>query len=86
VKRYTMLSKNFFRQLARGEAVSYFEFFIEATDEKIIVRAPDKDGSQVEFHYRRKAGELYGFSKDQLASIFAGREKPVYTIRLKAAR
>lgn len=86
MKRYTALSKNFFRQLSRGEAVSYFEFSVEATDEKIIVRGPGKEGNTVEFHYRRKAGELYGFSKDQFTSIFAGREKPTYTIRLKSAR
>lgn len=86
MKRYTSLSKNFFRQLARGEEVSYYELSVEATEEKIIVRGPGKEGKMTEFHYRRKPGDLYGFSKEQFSGIFRGRERPVYTIRLRAAR
>jgi hypothetical protein len=86
LKRYTSLSKNFFRQLARGEEVVYHEFAVEATEEKIVVRGPGREGHTMELHYRRKSGEHYGFSKEQFSGIFAGWEKPVYTIRLRAAR
>jgi hypothetical protein len=86
VKRYSALSKNFFRQLARGEAVAYFDMEVEASEEKIIVRSPDKEGLTVEFHYRRKTGDQYGFSKEQLSGIFAGHERPLYSVRLRAAR
>ncbi len=86
MKSYTALTKNFFRSLARGEPVVYLGFEVVATDEKIIVRGPGREGQDVEFHYRRKPGEFYGFSKDQLAAILASHEKPLYTIRLRAAR
>lgn len=86
MKRYSALSKNFFRQLARGEAVAYFDLEVEATEEKIIIRRPDKEGQTFEFHYRRKPGDHYGFSKEQLTGIFAGHERPLYSVRLRAAR
>lgn len=86
MKRYSALSKNFFRQLARGEAVAYFDLEVEATGEKIVVRRPGEEGLTVEFHYRREPGDQYGFSKEQLSGIFAGRARPLYSVRLRAAR
>lgn len=85
MKQYTALTKNFFRQLARGESVSYRGCVIVASGEKIIVRGLSKD-REVELHFRRKSGGLYGFSKDQFAGIFSSREKPLYTVRSPAAR
>ncbi|MFQ5894093.1 MAG: hypothetical protein ACE5H5_07235 [Nitrospinota bacterium] len=85
MKRYTTFTKNFFRQLARGEMVAYHDYTVTAIEEKIIVRGLSKD-REVEFHFRRKPGELYGFSKEQFASIFSNRERPLYTIRSPAAR
>ena len=43
MKRYTTLTKNFFRQLARGEQVAYHEYVVSATEEKIIVRGLSRD-------------------------------------------
>lgn len=86
MKRYTAFTKNFFRQLARGEAVGYFDYEVEAKEDKIIVRGPGRAGRVVELHFRRKTGDAFGFSKDQLEGIFDNREKPVYTIRTSAAR
>lgn len=85
MKRFTAFTKNFFRQLARGEQVAYHEYVVSATEEKIIVRGLSRD-REVEYHFRRKTGGHYGFSKDQFSSIFSNWEKPLYTVRTPAAR
>jgi hypothetical protein len=80
LKRYTALTKNFFRQLARGEQVAYFDYQVEAREDKILVRA-QRRGYSLEAHYRRRPGDQYGFSKEQFSRIFANREKPLFTVR-----
>lgn len=85
MKRYTALTKNFFRQLARGEKVAYNRYVVVATEEKIIVSGLSRD-REVEYHFRRKSGEYYGFSKDQFSGIFSNQEQPLYTVRTQAAR
>ena len=85
MKRYTALTKNFFRQLARGEQVTYHFHTVRVKEEKIIVSGVKGDSS-VEFHYRRRPGETYGFSKEQFERIFSGGAKPLYTIRTTKAR
>jgi ribosomal protein L13 len=85
VKRYTALTKNFFRQLSRGEPVAFHNYVVVANEEKIVVRGLSRD-REIEYHFRRKTGGHYGFSKDQFAGIFSSREKPLYSVRTPAER
>jgi hypothetical protein len=84
MKGYTALTQNMFRHLARGEEVQYGTFRVKTVDEKIIVRGMLKDGREVELHYRVRAGKENGFSKEQFKNIFAFREKPLFSINIRA--
>lgn len=86
MKKYTALTLNMFRHLARGEEVQYGAFRIKIVDEKIIVRGIFRDGQETEFHYRRRPGSEAGFSKEQFKSIFASREKPLFSINIRSKR
>lgn len=86
VKKYTALTQNMFRHLARGEEVQYGTFRVKATDEKLVVRGVMKDGQEVELHYRVRPGKEAGFSKEQFKSIFAFREKPIFSVHLRSRR
>lgn len=84
MKRYTALTQNMFRHLARGEEVQYQAFRVKSTDDKLIVRGALKDGREVELHFRTKPGKEAGFSKEQFKNIFAFREKPLYSINIRS--
>jgi len=84
MKGYTALTQNMFKHLARGEEVQYGTFRVKTVDEKIIVRGMLKDGREVELHYRLRAGKENGFSKEQFKNIFAFREKPLFSINIRA--
>ena len=86
MKRYTALTQNMFRHLARGEAVQYRAFEVKCVEEKLIVRGMMQDGREVELHYRRKTGNPSGFSKEQFKNIFAMREKPLFSVNIRSRR
>ena len=86
MKRYTALTQNMFRHLARGEEVQYQSFRVKTTDGKLVVQGQLKDGREVELHYRLRAGKEAGFSKEQFKNIFAFREKPLYSINIHSKR
>lgn len=50
MKKYTALTQNMFRHLARGEEVQYQAFRVKTSDEKLIVRGMLQDGREVELH------------------------------------
>jgi hypothetical protein len=84
MKKYTALTQNMFRHLARGEEVQYQTFRVKASDEKLIVRGMLQDGREVELHYRMRPGQDAGFSKEQFKNIFAFREKPLFSINIRS--
>lgn len=84
MKKYTALTQNMFRHLARGEEVQYGTFQIRIVAEKIVVRGLGKDGRQLELHYRRRPGSDEGFSKQQFKNIFASREKPLFSVSVRS--
>lgn len=86
MKNYTALTQNMFRHLARGEEVQYGSFRVKTVDDKIIVRGVFQDGREVELHYRLRQGKDAGFSKEQFKNIFASREKPLFSINIRANR
>lgn len=86
MKKYTALTQNMFRHLARGEEVQYGAFRIKTAEAKIIVRGVVKDGHEMELHYRLRQGNEAGFSKEQFKSIFAMREKPLFSINIRSRR
>jgi hypothetical protein len=86
MKKYTALTQNMFRHLARGEEVQYQAFHVKASDEKLIVRGRLQDGREVELHYRIRPGQEAGFSKEQFKNIFAFREKPLFSINIRSRR
>ena len=84
MNKYTALTQNMFRHLARGEEVQYQTFRVKAADEKLIVRGMLQDGREVELHYRLRPGKEAGFSKEQFKNIFAFREKPIFSINIRS--
>jgi hypothetical protein len=86
VKSYTALTQNMFKHLARGEEVQYGAFRVKTMDSKIIVRGVLQDGREMELHYRLRPGKEAGFSKEQFKNIFAFREKPLFSINIRARR
>ena len=86
VKSYTALTQNMFKHLARGEGVQYGAFRVKTVDGKIIVRGVLQDGREMELHYRLRQGKEAGFSKEQFKNIFAFREKPLFSINIRARR
>ena len=86
VKSYTALTQNMFKHLARGEEVQYGAFRVKTVDGKIIVRGALQDGREMELHYRLRPGKEAGFSKEQFKNIFAFREKPLFSINIRARR
>ena len=84
MKRYTALTQNMFRHLARGEEVEYQAFRVKTSDGKLVVRGALKDGREVELHYRVRPGKEAGFSKEQFKNIFAFREKPIFSINIRS--
>jgi hypothetical protein len=86
MKKYTALTQNMFRHLARGEEVQYQAFLVKTEADKLIVRGKMNDGREVELHYRRRPGKDAGFSKDQFKSIFAFREKPIFSVNIRSRR
>jgi hypothetical protein len=86
MKKYTALTQNMFRHLARGEEVQYQAFRVKAADEKVVVRGVLQDGREVELHYRLRPGNEAGFSKEQFKSIFAFREKPIFSVHIRSKR
>lgn len=85
MKRYDSFTQNLFRQLAKGNQVLYRDFLLTVKEDKLVVRAAS-EGKQIEFHYRLRKGDDFGFSKEQLKDIFANREKPIYTVTIKSTR
>ena len=86
MKKYTALTQNMFRHLARGEEVQYRAFQIKSVDDKLVVRGELQDGREVELHYRRRPGKEAGFSKEQFKNIFAFREKPLFSVNIRSRR
>ena len=86
MKKYTALTQNMFRHLARGEEVQYRAFQIKSVDDKLVVRGELQDGREVELHYRRRPGKEAGFSKEQFKSIFAFHEKPLFSVNIRSRR
>lgn len=86
MKKYTVLTQNMFRHLARGEEVQYQAFRVKSTDGKLIVRGARKDGREMELHYRVRPGREAGFSKEQFKNIFASREKPIFSVNIRSKR
>jgi hypothetical protein len=86
MKKYTVLTQNMFRHLARGEEVQYQAFRVKTSEEKVIVRGVLQDGREVEIHYRLRPGQEAGFSKEQFKKIFAFREKPLFSINIRSRR
>jgi hypothetical protein len=84
MKKYTALTQNMFRHLARGEEVQYQAFRVKVSDEKLVVRGMLQDGREVELHYRLRSGNEAGFSKEQFKNIFAFREKPMFSINIRS--
>jgi hypothetical protein len=84
MNKYTALTQNMFRHLARGEEVQYQAFRVKATDEKLVVRGMLQDGREVELHYRLRPGKEAGFSKEQFKNICAFREKPIFSINIRS--
>jgi hypothetical protein len=86
MKKYTALTQNMFRHLARGEEVQYQAFRVKTAEGKLIVRGELKDGREVELHYRIRSGKEAGFSKEQFKNIFAFREKPLFSVNIRSRR
>ncbi len=86
MKKYTALTQNMFRHLARGEEVQYQALRVKTMEGKVIVRGAYKDGHEVELHYRLRPGKEVGFSKEQFKNIFASREKPLFSINIRSQR
>ncbi len=86
MKKYTALTQNMLRHLARGEEVEYRTLRVKAVDDKLIVRGVLPDGREMELHYRLRPGKEAGFSKEQLKNILAFREKPLFRINVRARR
>ena len=86
MKKYTDLTQNMFRHLARGEEVQYRAFQVKTTEDKVIVRGAYRDGHEVELHFRLRPGKDVGFSKKQFKNIFASREKPLFSINIRSRR
>lgn len=86
MKKYTALTQNMFRHLARGEEVQYGAFRVKTADEKLVVRGVVQDGREVELHYRVRPGKEEGFSKEQFKNIFAFREKPIFSVHIRSRR
>lgn len=86
MKRYTALTQNMFRHLARGEEVQYRAFQVKSVEDKLIVRGELQDGREMELHFRRRPGKDEGFSKEQFKNIFAFREKPIFSINIRSRR
>lgn len=84
MKKYTAITQNMFRHLARGEEVQYGAFRVKAADEKLVVRGVMKDGREMELHYRVRPGTEEGFSKEQFKSIFAFREQPIFSVHIRS--
>lgn len=84
MNKYTALTQNMFRHLARGEEVQYQTFRVKVTEEKLVVRGMLQDGREVELHYRVRPGKEAGFSKEQFKNIFAFREKPIFSINIRS--
>lgn len=86
MKKYTAVTQNMLRHLARGEEVEYRSLRVKAVDDKLVVRGVLPDGREMELHYRLRRGKDAGFSKEQLKKIFAWQEKPMYSVRIRARR
>ena len=86
VKSYTALTQNMFKHLACGEEVQYGAFRVKMVDDKIVVRGVLQDGREMELHYRLRQGKEAGFSKEQFKNIIAFREKPLFSINIRALR
>jgi hypothetical protein len=86
MKKYTVLTQNMFRHLARGEEVEYQAFRVKTTDGKLVIRGALPDGREMELHYRLRPGKEAGFSKEQFKNIFAFREKPLFSINIRSKR
>jgi hypothetical protein len=84
MKKYTALTQNMFRHLARGEEVQYNAFRVKTSDDKLVIRGVLEDGREVELHYRLRPGKEAGFSKEQFKNIFAFREKPLFSINIRS--
>ena len=84
MKKYTALTQNMFRHLARGEEVQYRTFQVKSVQDKLIVRGLLQDGREMELHYRRQPGKEAGFSKEQFKKIFAFREKPLFSVNIRS--
>ncbi len=84
MKKYTALTQNMFRHLARGEEVQYQSFQVKSVEDKLVVRGKLRDGREVELHFRRRSGKEVGFSKEQFKNIFAFREKPIFSINIRS--
>ena len=84
MKKYTALTQNMFRHLARGEEVQYFNFQVKSVEEKLVVRGTLQDGREMELHYKRRPGKESGFSKEQFKNIFAFQEKPLFSINIRS--
>ncbi|ETX05118.1 MAG: hypothetical protein ETSY2_24910 [Candidatus Entotheonella gemina] len=84
MKKYTALTQNMFRHLARGEEVQYNAFQVKSVEDKFIVRGQYQDGREVEMHFRRRPGKDAGFSKEQFKNIFAFREKPIFHVNIRS--
>ena len=86
MKKYTALTQNMFRHLARGEEVQYQALRVKTAEDKVVVRGAFRDGHEVELHYRLRPGKDAGFSKEQFKNIFASREKPLFSINIRSRR
>ena len=86
MKRYTALTQNMFKHLARGEEVQYRSFQVKSIEDKLVVRGMLQDGRAVELHFRRRPGKEAGFSKEQFKNIFAFREKPLFSVNIRSRR
>ncbi len=84
MKKYTAITQNMFRHLARGEEIQYGAFLVKKVDEKVIVKGVVRDGHEMELHYRIRPGDQSGFSKEQFKNIFAFREKPLFSVNIRA--
>jgi hypothetical protein len=84
MKKYTALTQNMFRHLARGEEVQYNAFQDKSVEDKLIVLGQYQDGLEVEMQFRRRPGKEAGFSKEQFKNIFAFREKPIFHINIRS--
>ena len=86
MKKYTALTQNMFRHLARGEEVQYRAFRVRTVDSKLIIRGTLDDGRDVELQYRLRPGKEAGFSKQKFKNLFAFREKPIFSVNIRSRR